>query len=225
MAGVTRCRSMCFSAEADLVAGVAVTAIGIDAIQRVHSRKEIPLAALPLLFGIHTLIEALVWWGLEGKVPSSIGAVATWIYLFIAFVLPVLVPLAVIGIEPVRSRRRLMWGLAALGLVVSLILVAAVVAGPIETVIAGHHIEYTLDIWGGVWVAAFYAVAACGTLLVASNQWIRVFGVLNLAAVLLLVWLTVGGLTSLWCVWAAVTSVAIDLYLRDAQPHRGLIAA
>ena len=34
-------------------------------------------------------------------------------------------------------------------------------------------------------------------------------------AVAVLVWLTVGGLTSLWCVWAAITSVAIDLYLRD----------
>ena len=62
---------MCFSAEADLVAGVVVTAIGIDAIQRVHSRKEVPLAALPLLFGVHTLIEAFVWWGLEGKVPAA----------------------------------------------------------------------------------------------------------------------------------------------------------
>ena len=39
----------------------------------------------------------------------------------------------------------------------------------------------------------------------------------NLLAVVLLVWLTVGGLTSLWCVWAAITSVAIDLYLRDGE--------
>jgi len=210
---------MCFSAEADLVAGVLVTGIGIDAIQRVKSREELPLAALPLLFGIHTLIEALVWWGLEGKVPASIGTTATWIYLAVAFVLPILVPLAVLGVEPLRSRRMLMWVLVAVGFVVSLILVVAVVAGPIDTVIAGHHIEYTLDIWGGVWIAAFYAVATCGALLLASNQWMRIFGVLNLAAVVLLVWLTVGGLTSLWCVWAAITSVAIDLYLRDVQPH------
>jgi hypothetical protein len=131
----------------------------------------------------------------------------------------------VIGVEPQRRRRMLMWPLAALGLVVSMLLVAAVVAGPIETVIAGRHIEYTLDIWGGVWVAALYAVATCGSLLLASNQWIRIFGVLNLAAVVLLVWLTVGGLTSLWCLWAAITSIAIDLYLRDAQPHPGLITA
>jgi hypothetical protein len=216
---------MCFSAEADLVAGVVVTAIGIDAIQRVRTRKELPLAALPLLLGIHMLIEAFVWWGLEGKVPAAVGTTATWAYLVLAFILPLWVPLAVRGVEPERGRRRLMAALAALGFVVSVILVLAVIAGPIDTVVVGHHVEYTLDIWGGVWVAALYAVAACGALLLASNQWIRLFGLVNLAAVVLLVWLQVGGLTSLWCVWAGITSIVIDRYLRDVEPPRDVVIA
>ena len=89
----------------------------------------------------------------------------------------------------------------------------------------GHHIEYTLDIWGGVWIASLYAVATCGALLVASNQWIRLFGLVNLAAVVLLVWLQVGGLTSLWCVWAGITSIAIDRYLRDVESPRDVVIA
>ncbi len=57
---------MCFSADADLAAGVVVTVIGVDAIRRARTPKELPLAALPLLFGIHQLVEAFVWWGLAG---------------------------------------------------------------------------------------------------------------------------------------------------------------
>ena len=57
----------------------------------------------------------------------------------------------------------------------------------------------------------------------ASDRWIRDFGVSNLLAVGLLAWLTVGGLASLWCVWAAITSVAIDLYLRDGERRAHLI--
>ena len=70
---------------------------------------------------------------------------------------------------------------------------------------------------------AWLTLAVGGALLVASDRWIRDFGVSNLLAVGLLVWLTVGGLTSLWCVWAAITSVAIDLYLRDGQRRAHLI--
>ena len=34
----------------------------------------------------HQLDEAFVWWGLDGHVPHTVGRVALWIYLVIAFV-------------------------------------------------------------------------------------------------------------------------------------------
>ena len=208
---------MCFSAEADLVAGVVVTAVGIDAIQRVRAPKEIPLAALPLLFGLHQLTESFVWWGLAGRVPACVGHGATWLYLVVAFALPLWVPLAVRGVERSRARRTMMALLAGIGFVVSALLLDAVVRGPIEAAVVGHHISYSLHVPGGVGLAALYAIATCGALLVASDRSIRIYGVLNVGAVVLLVWLTVGGLTSLWCVWAAITSVAIDRYLREPR--------
>jgi hypothetical protein len=106
-------------------------------------------------------------------------------------------------------------------LVASLVLLGHV--GPIHASVEGHHIEYSLFIPGGASISILYVIATCGALLMASDRWIRDFGVSNLLAVGLLVWLTVGGLTSLWCVWAAMTSVAIDLYLRDGQRRAHLI--
>ena len=215
---------MCFSPEADLAAGVLVSVVGIDAIKRARSPEELPLAALPLLFGVHQSIEAFVWWGLAGKVPASLGDTAIWLYLAIAFLLPLWVPLAVRGVEPSPGRRPVITLLVGVGLVASLILLGTIVWGPVDAAVVGHHIAYAVDIPGGA-IGVLYVVATCGALLLSSDRWIRSFGVANVAAVVVLVWLTVGGLTSLWCVWAAVTSVAIDLFLRDEERHLDIVAA
>ncbi|MEP7060574.1 MAG: DUF6629 family protein, partial [Actinomycetota bacterium] len=106
-----------------------------------------------------------------------------------------------------------------LGVIVAGILLWAIARGPVGAAVDGHHIAYSVQIPVGITLAALYVVATCGTLLLSSDRWIRSFGVSNLAAVAILVWVTVSGLTSLWCVWAAVTSVAIDLYLREPASH------
>ena len=139
---------MCFSPEADLAAGVLVSVVGIDAIKRARSPEELPLAALPLLFGVHQLIEAFVWWGLAGKVPASLGDTAIWLYLAIAFLLPLWVPLAVRGVEPSPGRRPVITLLVGVGLVVSLVLLGTIVWGPVDAAVVGHHIAYAVDIPG-----------------------------------------------------------------------------
>ena len=86
---------MCFSPEGDLVGGLVVTAIGVDACLHLHGRPEYRLIApFPILLGLHQVDETFVWWQLQGYVPHSVGVVAMWIYLLVAFVvLPTLVPL------------------------------------------------------------------------------------------------------------------------------------
>jgi hypothetical protein len=59
---------MCFSPEADLIAGLAISGIGINTLSHVRNRREVPLAAIPVLLGVHQLIETFVWWGERGVV-------------------------------------------------------------------------------------------------------------------------------------------------------------
>ena len=107
---------MCFSAQADLIAGVVVSAAGVDALRHVRTAREVPIASLPLLLGGHLLIETFVWWGLEGRVSTELGNAAMWIYLAIALViLPALVPLGIMAIEENPQRRRLLAVLGLLG--------------------------------------------------------------------------------------------------------------
>jgi hypothetical protein len=209
---------MCFSPEADVVAAVVVGAVGIDAVRHVRNRREVLLASLPLLFAVHQLIEAFVWWGLRGSVGWDVGRAALWWYLVIAFVLPVVVPVAVRMVEPAPRRRELMTGCIGLGGAVSALLLVEVLRGPIAGHAHGWHVAYAIGHGAGSEIVVLYALATCGALVASSIRPIAIFGVLNAVAVVLLAVSASNGLPSLWCFWAAVTSVMIAVYLRRRDP-------
>ena len=215
---------MCFSPGADAVVGGMVVVIGADALRHVREPKQILLASLPVLFGLHQLDEAFVWWGLQGRVAGSIERVSIWAYLLFAFAaLPALVPLAVLAVERSPVRRRLIAALAALGIGVGVALGVALFRGSIDAAIDGHHIAYDVSALNqGRELTALYVVAACGALVACSYREIAALGVLNLVAVPVLMWLTVSGFVSLWCFWAAIVSVVIDFHLRLRMRRRVL---
>ncbi len=211
---------MCFSPQADVAGGLVICAIGVDAVRHVRQRRELlALAWLPLLLGAHQLIEAFVWLGLQGHVPRGIGHVALWAYLLIAFaVLPVFIPLAVIALEPTRRRKAMMLPLALTGIVVAVILIAAMIRGPVSVQLAPYHLSYSIRVPDGLLIIALYVVAVCGPLLMSGYRNIVIFGAVNLIAVIVIARLTISGFASVWCGWAAITSAAIALHCRFADP-------
>jgi hypothetical protein len=213
---------MCFSPQADLVGGVVVTAIGVDACRNLRGRRShLLLATLPLVLGVHQLVEVFVWWGLEGHVPHALERAAVWIYLLIAFVvLPVFVPVAVLLIEPSERRRRRMLPFVAVGSIVSVVLLAAMVRGPVGATERTYHIAYSVNLGHGGIVVALYVAAICGALLFSGYRDVAIFGLANLVAVAVIAWLTVDGFASVWCGYAAISSGAIALHMRFARPHR-----
>jgi hypothetical protein len=206
---------MCFSPEADLVTGIAVGIVGVDALRHVTDKRELPLAALPMLFAAHQLIETFVWWGLDGSVSSTVWRTAMYAYLAIAFALPLVVPLCVLAIEPSPRRREVMTLCVGLGLGVTAILFVGLVQGPVDALDAGHRIAYHIGDGPGGAVAVLYVLATCGALLASSSRPIAFFGIANLFAVTFLAITTTGNIASLWCAWAAISSVAINLHLRS----------
>ena len=218
---------MCFAPEADLVTGVAVGVVAIDALRHVERPAELPLASIPLVLAGHALIESVVWIGLEGHVREAVWRTALWLYLVIAFsVLPVLVPVAVGALEPI-ARRRQVAIFTAVGAVVSTVLTYAIVRGPVDAAIEGHHIRYEVDLWHGGLIVGLYLLATCGSLLWSSQRHVRWFGVASLVAAGVLLWFDKSAFVSLWCAWAAITSVAICVHLRhvnDARRQERLVA-
>lgn len=212
---------MCYSPEADLVAGLVVGAAGIDALRHVDDRRDLALAAVPLVLAAHQLIEAVGWWGLQDRVPEAAGTIAIAAYLVIAMgVVPGFVPYAVMRTERSPTRRRVMVPFVALGVGVGIVLLVALSNGPYSASIGGRYIAYEATLrWGGA-VGAAYAIAVCTPLLLSTHRRIALFGVVNVPAVLGLTFLLSAGFISLWCVWAAVSSLIVTRHIRGLSARR-----
>ena len=76
----------------------------------------------------------------------------------------------------------------------------------------------------GGYVLPFYVVAVCAPMLLSGSRRMVIFGVANLVMVALLGWLLVRGVISLWCVGAAVCSVAVDLEVRAVARRETRVA-
>lgn len=206
--------AMCFSAEADATMGIVIGVIAIDSARHVRDRSQLPLAALPVVLAVHQLMEVFVWWGLDGIVARSVGHAAVYAYLAVAYGIPLLVPRAVASVEPDDARRRVIEALAVVAAVVAVVLLAGVATGPVGATDAGDHIAYSARLFHGGALTAIYVVSTLGCLLISSHRFLVVYGLLNLVAVGVLAWLTASGFVSLWCAWAAVTSIIIAMHLR-----------
>jgi hypothetical protein len=213
---------VCFSPEGDLVGGIVVTAIGVDAVRHLHHRNDhLALAALPLLLGVHEIDEAFVWWGLQGVVPHGLGRAAMWIYLIVAFVvLPVFVPLVIMLLEPTVRRRLSIVPFLAIGAAVSTVLLETILVNRPTVTLGAYHLAYSIGLQHGVVVIGLYIVATCGSLLASGFRHIVVFGLANVVAVSILARLSADGFASLWCFYAAVACGGIMLHMRYAKPHR-----
>ena len=214
---------MCFSPEGDLVGGLVVTAIGVDAVRHLRQRKDhLALATLPLLLGFHQIDEAFVWWGLRGVVPHELGRIAMWIYLIIAFVvLPIIVPVVVMLLEPSGRRRWRMAPFLAIGAGVSTTLLETMVRNRPSVTLGAYHLAYSIGLQHGIFIIGLYILATCGSLLASGFRHIVIFGAANVVAVVVLARLSADGFASLWCFYAALACGAILLHMRYAKPHRG----
>jgi Family of unknown function (DUF6629) len=212
---------MCVSAEVDIAAGIVIAAVAVDAIRHIERRDQILIGMLPAIFAAHQAIEVAVWWWAEGVAGASVGRPAMWLYLLVALVvLPTWIPLAVHNIEPDERRRRTILAMVGVGVVTSAVLLWQLVDGDIDVRDQQWHLQYVFGLdWPNV-VVAGYLVATCAPLLVASRPSLRWYGVANVIAVAVIAALSVGAVVSIWCVWAAVTSVAIAIYLRQERGGR-----
>lgn len=221
---------MGFSPTADVVAGTVLIPVAALALREVRHLREVPFAVLPLLFAAHQFVEAFVWAGVDGDVSAGTQQTAALIYLVFALpVLPTLVPLAVLLLEPRGARLRVA-PFVGLGIVVSAYLAYALVSGPVDVVAHAHALEYNVHLNAGMVWAVLYVVAVIGPSLLSGYRSVVLLGVLNLVGLIAAAALYLSVFASVWCVFAAMTSflVFIHMYRRrhlpDAERLRGLTA-
>lgn len=211
-------RSMCFSAEADFVGGAVIGLVGLASLKEARTKQELPLAALPLAFAAHQIAEGFVWLGLEGKISRAVSDFALHSYVLYAWaLLPLLAPVAIYLVEPLRRRRQLMAPLVAVGALVAAYLLVMISGSNIGARIAENTIQYTGAGGYGGTATVLYVLATCGAFLLSSHRRIMMFGVVNLLAVVAIAKYQAEALTSLWCAWAAIASVLFYLHFVELR--------
>jgi hypothetical protein len=212
---------MCFSAVANFVGSGVLGTIGVVTLTRVKHRRELLFASLPTLFAIHQFIEGFVWLGLDGilspKVTHNMGAA---FMLYAQGLLPFLLPLSVLLFEPdIKSRRRMLPFLVV-GALTTLYILWALIAYPLQVFIKGNSIVYINPATNNTFVAVLYVIATCGSLLFSKVKDMVIFGIANMAILLVVMAFKRYAFTSLWCAYAAVASIIILFYFWKSHGHR-----
>ena len=198
---------MCFSATASFVAGGALAATGAVTISKAKTKAELPLASIPLLFGIQQIIEGVIWvsFGLP-----ALSTVMTYLYLMFAYVLwPIFVPIAVLLIETNPVRKNILRVLSLIGFVLGMYLLYFIFADPSKAHIVNQSIAYDYRHLYELLPLFLYVLVTCGSGLVSSHRIIQVFGVAALATFFVANWFYNITFISVWCFFAAILSVLI----------------
>lgn len=208
---------MCFSATASFSAGAFLLGVSVLSLRAARRPRELPLAAIPLLFAIQQLTEGVIWLTFRYEAPL-LNAVMTHVYSFFSHVLwPVFVPVAVLLIEPPGWRRTALAAIAAAGLAVGAYLMYTLVNFTVVARPTGQHIEYVSPHFYAAAVMVLYLLSTCIGPILSTHRMVRVFGVLALLSFASVYYFYATWFISVWCFFAALLSVIILVHGRAHQ--------
>jgi hypothetical protein len=212
---------VCFSASANFIGSAVLGTVGIMTLAEVKHRRELLFAAMPCLFALHQFTEGFVWLGLNGTLPKIVAHDAGAAYILYAQgLLPFLMPLSVLLIEPTGPRKRRMLDFSLLGAALTIYILWGLIAYPIEVYAQAHGIVYFNQVSTTDIVAVLYVGATCGALFFSGYRALVLLGWLNLAGLLVVMLVRRYEFTSIWCAYAAVVSVIIYFFFRNSRANR-----
>lgn len=206
---------MCFSTTASFAAGIALSTIGVATIQQTKKKRELPLALIPLLFGIQQIIEGFVWLSFSFGMPV-LNQFATCGYTTFSHILwPIFVPFAVALIETDLVRKRILHAFQVMGVGVGGYLLYAATQNPIVSTIINQSIVYDSVFLYTFMITGFYITVVCGSFFVSSEKLLNAFGALLLVSFLCAYYFYTLAFVSVWCFFAAVLSILVYLFFKN----------
>lgn len=200
---------MCFSAPVSFITGVALVATGIATTQKAQKREKM-VGVVPLIFGIQQLIEGGLWITL-GSEPWS--TIFTYGFLLFAYVIwPVYAPIAVLSVETSPFRRKILKIFIVFGVVVSGYLLLNMFTHNVTSEITQKgSMTYAQTIAFWKVASVLYIITTCGSCLLSSKKFIRIFGILLSLSLVAAGLLYLTSFGSVWCFFAAFLSLWLGI--------------
>lgn len=205
---------MCFSAEASFTASIALAAISFASYQRITKKKQLLLLGVPIGFALQQFLEGLVWLSFKYNFNPILSQLATYGFLFFAFIIwPVYIPLVLTKLERKIKSRKFLTGLTVLGSTVSAGLLVILIVGGATPELANCHIFYRLGIiFSSVQLLVtglIYLLVTVGAMLSSSLRGMRVLGIATLSSFIVAQYFYYLVAVSVWCFFAALLSLLI----------------
>ena len=210
---------MCFSATASFTAGAALLPAGVYCCRQAlrKERRLLPLAVVPILFGIQQVAEGFVWLAVNrGDTPAATGPAL--VFLFFALAFWPFWPAFSANFLPLSPPRRVVAGaLLAVSLFWFVFLFGQIALDPdryLNIRVVHHSLHYGYDhlpLYDYIpqpllRTLYFLNVAAPMLLGVGESRQLRWFGLLLVGSVVVSYLLFAYAFTSVWCFFAAVIS-------------------
>ena len=214
---------MCLSAEVSFIAAAGLIPAGMLSIRqpwvwagpRASPRRYLPLATLPLLFGIQQLAEGVVWVAGSSQNTELIAS-ASLLYMFFSWLAwPVWIPVSTFALEPARRKPYFL-----------VFVIAGAMLGWLNTRFLSHVIVYEgtelLDFVGRREITyAIYVSVVILPLLLSSVRGVRIFGFLAFGVLITTYTFFAYAYVSVFCFGGAVMSSYLVwmMYRGDGSKH------
>lgn len=211
---------MCFSAQASFAAGTVLLIVGVVTVKRARTRRSLPYAWIPVLFGIQQLLEGALWLTFPDRAPM-LNTVLTHAYSFFSHVLwPIYVPLAALALETVLWRRRVLTGIAVAGSAVGLYLLTTLFTLTIVATVSGKHINYESPHLYALVAMSLYLLGTCASLMFSSHKRVVAFGVAAFVSAVAAYLFYTTWFISVWCFFAGVLSIVVLWHFKRADTDK-----
>jgi hypothetical protein len=216
---------MCFSASVSSAASALLIPAGVYCIKSVMSEKAyLPLAGVPLAFGIQQGCEGLVWLGMNSD-DASLTQAAALAFLFFSYWFWLVWPsVLVVWLEENPNVQRLCQVFLALGIIYGTVLYLPLLINSdwLSIAVVQHSIEYQAQFVGDaiprLISRLLYASIILGPLFLSSRVDIKIWGILIAILASITALLFNYAFVSVWCFFAALVSMYVVQIIVNVTP-------
>jgi hypothetical protein len=200
---------MCFGSEASFITAAVLAIVGVATLKIKLPKSFLPLSLIPFLFALQQAVEGFV----RPSIGSPYVYLFSYIFLFFAILLwPVWIPLALTLPETKKLRKIGLILLLLLGISMDIFHLFNFSKESIDVRIVHYSIQYFRN--NHSFYSYIYLTSTVLPLFLSSLKVMWVFGILNLLLYLVSVLFMEYAYISVWCFFAAISSICLYFLLR-----------
>jgi len=204
---------VCFSAAASFTASAVTGAAGLLTLSRVRSWRQIPLAAIPLVFASQQTIEGALWLDIGNARAAAAGDLLPNAFAFVALGFwPLMASFSALLVEQQRWRRLAIAILFCLAIPVGLYGFYDTQAHPYAACVAGHSIQYLNGKLYPSPLIAGYLACTIGPMILSSYKALKLFGAILALGLFASLIAFYEAMFSVWCFFAAAASAVLVVH-------------